>query len=152
MIPALQGGVLPPGIHPGDWKDVEVMFATTPHRRWLLEGLRKALAELARVNCQAAYLDGSFVTDKVKPGDYDLCWDHTTMTNAELLALDPLFTDPANLDWPRTAQNTKYRGDLLPNVVEGSSGLLFVDFFQIDRNVGTPYSKGIVLLDPSRVP
>ena len=47
---------------------------------------------------------------------------------------------------------TEYRGDLLPYVVEGASGLLFVDFFRIDRNAGTLNSKGIVLLDPRRVP
>jgi hypothetical protein len=150
MIPALQGGVLPPGVHPGDWKEVEAMFGTTPWRRWLLEGLRDALAELGRVNCAAAYLDGSFVTDKPVPGDYDLCWDHTTMTSAELAALDPIFTDPAYIAPPRDAQKAKYRGDLLPNVPEGGSGLLFVDFFQIERNTGNP--KGIVLLDPRRVP
>ncbi len=144
MIPALHGGTLPPGVHPGDWKEVEAMFGTTPWRLWLLEGVRAAAAEVARVGCQVVYLDGSFVTDKPVPGDYDLVWEHTT---ADLSAIDPVFLD---LLPPRDAQKTKYRGDLLPNVKEGSSGLLFVDYFQQDKNTGNP--KGIVALDPRLVP
>jgi hypothetical protein len=144
MIPALYRGLLPPGIHSGDWKEVEAMFGTTPWRLWLLEGLRAALAELARVGCRTAYLDGSFVTNKAVPGDYDLCWDPT---GVDLLAIDPVFRDLAA---PRAAQKAKYRGDLLPNVIEGSSGMPFIDFFQIERNTGL--AKGIVALDPGRVP
>jgi hypothetical protein len=152
MIPAPQGGVLPPGVHPGDWKEVEAMFGTTVWRQWLLEGLRAALAELGRAGCSVAYLDGSFVTDEHTPGDFDLCWEHSTMSTAALQALDPLFTDPAHLAPPRSAQKAKYRGDVLPNVQNGAGGPLMVEFFQIDRNAGTLFSKGIVLLDPRRVP
>jgi hypothetical protein len=119
------------------------MFGTTPRRLWLLEGLRSALAELARVGCGAAYLDGSFVTDKAVPGDYDLCWD---TVGVDLDGIDPVFWD---LVPPRAAQKAKYRGDLLPNVIERSSGMPFLDFFQIDRNTGN--AKGIVALDPGRV-
>lgn len=144
MIPALNAGVLPPGIHHGDWEEVEVMFASTPWRLWLLEGLRAALAELARVGCLVAYLDGSFVTDKAVPGDYDLCWE---IDDVDLTAIDPVFQD---LTPPRAAQKAKYRGDLLPNVTEGATGMPFVDFFQIERNTGSP--KGIVALNPRRVP
>jgi hypothetical protein len=144
VIPALEQGLLPPGIHAGYWKEVEAMFGITAWRLWLLEGLRAALAELARAGCTLAYLDGSFVTDKVAPEDYDLCWD---MTGVDLAAIDPVFHD---LTPPRANQKAKYRGDLLPNVIERSRRMLFVEFFQIDRNTGNP--KGIVALDPRRVP
>jgi hypothetical protein len=147
MIPALTRGVLPPGVHPGDWKEVESMFGTTPWRLWLMEGLRAAARELARWGCEVVYLDGSFITSKPIPGDYDLVWEHT---NVDLAAVDPLFTQPKYLAPPRDAQKKKYRGDLLPNVPEGSSGLLFVDYFQRDKNTGDP--KGIVTLDPRLVP
>ncbi|MGH9155148.1 MAG: DUF6932 family protein [Acidimicrobiales bacterium] len=143
MIPVCVGGVLPPGVHPSDSSEVEARFATNARRRWLLEGLRDALLELRRVSCPAAFLDGSFVTDKSIPGDFDLCWDHTTVN---LALIDPVFLDVAP---PRAAQQAKYRGDLLPNVPEGISGKLFVDFFQIDKATGKP--KGIIVLDPGSV-
>ena len=144
MIPASVAGLLPVGVHPADWPEIEARFGTNARRRWLLDGLHDALRELARVGCHDAYLDGSFVTDKPLPGDYDLCWDHIT---ADLSVIDPIFLDLAP---PRAAQQAKYRGDLMPNVIEGGSRRLFVDFFQVDKVSGNP--KGIVSLDPRRVP
>lgn len=143
MIPPSIGGLLPAGIHPADWAEVEARFGTNDHRRWLLAGLRDALIELNRVNCRVAYLDGSFVTDKELPGDYDLCWDHSTV---DLELIDPVFLDVLP---PRTEQREKYRGDLLPNVTEGRSNSLFVEFFQVDKATGGP--KGILILDPGSV-
>lgn len=143
MIPGCVSGVLPTGVHPADWSEVEARFGTNARRRWLLDGLHDALRELRRVSCPAAFLDGSFVTDKAVPGDFDLCWDHTTV---DLALIDPVFLDVAP---PRAAQQAKYRGDLLPNVSESSSGKLFVDFFQIDKATGKP--KGIIVLDPGSV-
>jgi Family of unknown function (DUF6932) len=145
MLPTFgQDGLLPPGIHWAEWPAVVVRFGASPHRRWLLEGLEAALRELGRVGCRAAYLDGSFVTAKAFPGDYDLCWEPDQV---DLANLDKVFFDVYP---PRAAQRAKYRGDLLPNVREGDSGELFVEFFQRDKETGRP--KGIVALDPRRVP
>ena len=83
------------------------------------------------------------MTDKAVPGDFDLCWDHTTVN---LALIHPVFLDIAPFGPP---QRAKYRGDLLPNVPEGMSGRLFVDFFQIDKATGKP--KGIIVLDPGGV-
>jgi hypothetical protein len=143
VIPTSVGGLLPPGLHPAEWTEVSARFGTNSRRRWLLDGLYEALLELRRVKCPAAFLDGSFVTDKPLPGDYDLCWDHTTV---DLTAIDPIFLDVIH---PRAAQQAKYRGDLLPNVVERGSGRLFVEFFQVDKVTGKP--KGIIALDPRSV-
>lgn len=134
---------MPPGVHSADWSEVEARFGTNARRRWLLDGLHDALLELRRVKCPAAFLDGSFVTDKAVPGDFDLCWDHTSV---DLALIDPVFLDLAP---PRAAQQAKYRGDLLPNVSEGISGKLFVEFFQIDKATGKP--KGIIVLNPGSV-
>ncbi len=143
MIPVCVDGVLPPGVHSANWPEVEARFGTNARRRWLLDGLHDALLELRRVRCPAAFLDGSFVTDKPVPGDFDLCWDHTSV---DLALIDPVFLDVTP---PRAAQQAKYRGDLLPNVPEGISSMLFVDFFQIDKATGKP--KGIIVLDPGSV-
>ena len=79
--------VLPPGIHDASIDEIEVRFATTPHRRWLFEGFRRVAQALTDAGCSTLYLDGSFVTAKPHPGDYDGCWDHL---GVDLVSLDPV--------------------------------------------------------------
>jgi hypothetical protein len=132
-------GQLPPGVHDVGWDEVVRLFGTTDHRRHLLDGLYRVLKHLAEVGCERVYLDGSFVTAKERPNDFDLVWD---MDHVDYARLDPVLFQ---LDFPRTSQHAKFHGDVFPNVVEGSSKLLFVDFFQLDKNTGDP--KGIVTID-----
>lgn len=90
------------------------------------------------------WLDGSFVTDKEHPDDYDACW--------EPRGVDPSLLDPLLLDYSppgRAMSKAKYQGDVLIAGVEAASGLAFVNFFQQTRDGRT---KGIVSLDPRRVP
>lgn len=139
----MQDGLLLPGVHEANFEEVLAVLAPTPWREWLAVGLRLALTDLAAAGCRAAYLDGSYVTDKTAPGDYDLCWDRTGVTR------DHLHPVLEMLAWPRHEQKARYRGDVLPNVVETGSGLLFVDFFQVHKETGA--TKGIVKLDPRTV-
>lgn len=139
MIPDFDGRNLPPGLHAASWHEVDQRFGWNQRRRSLLAGLRSALAELARANCRRAWLDGSFVTAKEHPGDYDLAWDPA---GVDLNALDPVLLD---LDPPRESQKAKYKGDLLPNVVESDSGMPFLEFFQQDAVTGQ--KRGIVEID-----
>ena len=136
-------GALPPGIHGASWDEIVERFGWTAHRMDLLAGLVDALAVLRSAGCRLAYLDGSFVTDKEVPGDYDLCWE---MDGVDLHKLDPIVLDVTP---PRAAQQARYRGDLLPNVLEGNSGAPFVDFFQ--QNKATGGSKGIVSINIEEV-
>lgn len=87
--------------------------------------------------CRRLWLNGSFVTTKEEPGDFDACWD---LHGVDLEALDPVFLD---LSAHRAAQHARFGGELFPNVVESSSGLTFVDFFQNERDAGR---KGIVAI------
>jgi len=140
VIPDFDGdGALPPGIHEASWEEVNDRFGGSAHREELLAGLYEALRELKAAGCRRAFVDGSFVTDKEVPNDYDLCWDQD---GVNLLTLDPVFRDVLP---PRAAQQAKYRGDLLPNVTEGNSGQPFVDFFL--QNKVTGKAKGIVAIN-----
>lgn len=139
MLPEFEGGGLPPGIHHASWQEVRQRFGGHQRREWLLVGLQAVLEELARVGCTRVWLDGSFVTAKREPGDYDLVWDLDGVDHA---ALDPVLKDLAP---PRQAQHDKYRGDVLPNVIEGNSGMPFVEFFQQDAVTGR--ARGIVELN-----
>lgn len=139
MIPDFRGRNLPPGVHAASWHEVSQRFGWNQRRQSLLEGLRDALAELSRAGCTRAWLDGSFVTAKEQPRDFDLVWDPT---GVDLNTLDPVLLD---LDPPRESQQTKYRGDLLPNVVESASGMPFLEFFQQDPATGQ--MRGIVEIE-----
>lgn len=82
MIPNLIdiGGiwnVLPPGIHDATLTEVEQCYATNVIRKTLYDGFRKGVIALSNAGCKAIFLNGSFVSDKPDPGDFDSCWDPT---------------------------------------------------------------------------
>ena len=137
MIPSFQEtGNLSPGIHWAEWKELEERFGINLHRRKLLKGLKAVIASLRKAGCRAIYIDGSFVTVKELPNDFDGCWS--------VEGVDPDLLDPVLLDFSngRAAQKAKYGGELFPaELIEGGSGKTWLDFFQQDRN-GNP--KGIV--------
>jgi len=106
----------------------------------LLDGFGEAVASLRAAGCTRVYLDGSFVTDKEAPGDFDACW--------EASGVDPDLLDPVLLDFNdrRAAQKARYGGELFPaQVAAEPGGTVFLAYFQRDRQTGEP--KGIVALD-----
>jgi hypothetical protein len=146
VLPALtKDGLLPPGIHLAEWDDVYATFGTTPHRRRLLDGFHRAMKALKKAGCKKAYLDGSFVTNKEKPGDFDGCWDEADV-NPYLL--DPILLTFAN---GRAAQRIKFGGELFPagSIADTTTGSIFIDFFQIHKETGG--AKGIIAIDLERL-
>jgi hypothetical protein len=140
MIPEFNpDGNLPPGVYWATWQEFATRFGTTPRRQQLLKGLRSAIDSLSKAGCQTIYIDGSFVTKKENPNDFDGCWDIKGV-DAELL--DPILLD---LNPKREKQKAKYQGELFPaSFIADAEGKTYLDFFQIDRN-GNP--KGIVAID-----
>jgi len=95
---------------------------------------------LKAAGCRPAYINGSFVTRKQRPRDYDACWE---TTGVDLRRLDRVLL---MFDQGRAAQKAKYRGEFFPaRFTEGGSGATFLEFFQTDKETGAP--KGIVVLD-----
>ena len=141
MIPefALDGN-LPPGVHLATWDQICDRFGTTQWRRRLLGGLRTALESLRSAGCQRVYVDGSFVSSKHEPGDFDVCWDEE---GVDLDKLDPVLL---NFDAGRATQKAKFDGEFFPvGGPNGEGGNVFLDFFQTDKDTGA--KKGIVALD-----
>jgi len=126
--------VLPPGVHDATLDEVEARFATTPHRAWLFGGFRRVVEELQRAGCRTVFLDGSYITAKPHPGDYDGLWD--------LGGVDPSKIDPVLLDFnnKRAAQKAKYFGEMFLMQLPHQPGLL--PFFQREKFSDEP--KGIV--------
>lgn len=136
-------GYLPSGVHSADWSELAARFATNGHRSRLIDGLLAALQNLAGAGCRSVLLDGSFVTLKDLPNDYDGAWDITGV-NPDLL--DPVLLDFSN---SRAAMKSKYQGELFPASAVAAPGVLYRDFFMKDRN-GVP--KGVVTIDLGRLP
>ena len=140
MIPEWStNGDLPPGVHFATWQELEDRFSFNPRRHRLLAGFRQACKELQKAGCRLVYLDGSFVTRKEHPGDFDACWD---IQNVDDARLDPVFWDFSR---GRAAQKQRFLGELFPaQLPEGATGRAFVDFFQVNRMSGEP--KGILAI------
>jgi hypothetical protein len=104
-----------------------------------LKGLRAALSSLKKAGCKTVYLDGSFVTSKECPNDFDGCWIP--------VGVDPKKLDPVLLDFNnrRATQKAKFRGELFPALaIADQIGTPFVQFFQRDKSTGE--AKGIVAI------
>lgn len=145
MIPALvplpgsPWPVLPPGIHQATLDEVAAAFAISPRRRELFDGLVNASGRLLRAGCPTVYLDGSYVTGKPKPGDFDACWDPAGVDPARL---DPVFLQFAN---GREAQKRVFKGEFFPSsMMCRDVGQAFLEFFQQDRFTGK--QKGIIAI------
>lgn len=139
MLPAFdpETGRLPDGVYEVTWQNVVERFGWNSRRRQLLDGLADAIELLAAAGCRRVWLNGSFVTAKDEPADFDACWD---LDGVDLDLLDPVLLDLSN---GRAAQKARFGGELFPNVVEAESGLEFAEFFRNERDSGR---KGIVVL------
>ncbi len=145
MIPAPDSttGYLPCGVHQALWGEVTPRFGGNGHRSRLIGGLLAALRNLAGAGCRSILLDGSFVSERDLPEDYDGAWD--------TMGVDPALLDPVLLDFSngRAAMKSKYLGELFPAAAAAAPGILYRDFFMKDRN-GVP--KGVVQIDLGSLP
>jgi hypothetical protein len=65
VIPAFDPatGALPPGDHRATLDEIGGRFGLTPRRRWLLKGLRVAVAAFWAAGIEDIFIDGSFCTE-----------------------------------------------------------------------------------------
>ncbi|HVR86343.1 MAG TPA: hypothetical protein VMU54_18615 [Planctomycetota bacterium] len=73
MMPELTGeGLLPPGRHQATLGEIRRRFGGgNPARVRLMKGLEAVLRLPRKMEASVLYLDGSFVTNKKEPGDWD---------------------------------------------------------------------------------
>ena len=141
MLPELDAnGLLPEGVHWSNWKELAERYGYNMRRRMLLVGLWAGLQNLRAAGCRTVWLNGSFITAKEEPNDFDACWDE--------VGVDPGMLDPVLLtfDPGRATQKAKYMGEMFPSAtIANLGGWSFLDFFQTDRETGS--RKGIVAID-----
>jgi hypothetical protein len=142
MIPPWLGnGLLPPGIHEATFNEARARFAFNARRDQLYGGFVAGCAVLVKFGCTRMYLDGSFVTDKPDPGDFDACWERNGVDETKL---DAVFFDFA---FGREEQKRRFGGEFFPaDMREATTRRSFLELFQIDRS--TDAAKGLVLIRP----
>jgi hypothetical protein len=143
MIPDFDSwGNLPPGAHTATWPEFVERFGYTAHRQKLMDGLRRAIPLLRYAGCTAVYVDGSFITEKSVPQDFDAVWETVGVDLERLQTLEPVFFQ---FEDKRAAQKAKFGGEFFPSTIAaGPSGRTFLEFFQMDRNGN---EKGIIRID-----
>lgn len=130
--------VLPPGIHSATLKEIEDKYAINKHRQLLFNGFSRGFDVLHNAGCKVIYLDGSFITEKPMPGDFDVCWDPMGVDTKKL---DPVLLDFSN---KRKNQKIKYFGEFFPSSAKADKTNTFLEYFQMDTDTGL--SKGIILV------
>jgi len=130
--------VLPPGVHDATLEEVETRFATSEHRKRLFSGFSEGVMALRKAGCCKIFLDGSFITEKPIPGDFDVCWDYIGVDDTKL---DPVFSD---FNDRRKKQKERFHGEFFPTSFLVDNKRFFFDFFQIDKYTGN--AKGIICI------
>jgi hypothetical protein len=128
--------VLPPGVHDATFEEIEECFATNGRRQALYRGLIRGCKALKSAGCTVVYLDGSFVTEKPMPNDYDVCWNPF---NVDADKLDPVFLDFTS-GWSK--QKSKYGVEYFPSSTKADGNIPFIKYFQTSKDTGT--EKGII--------
>jgi hypothetical protein len=88
--------------------------------------------------CETLYLDGSYISNKAEPGDFDAVWEYKGVDNT----IEPLL----RAGWDRKAIKKKYRGDVFCRMPE-LLGVDHVEFFQTDQTDREGRAKGIIKID-----
>lgn len=133
-------GNLEDGIYDMTIDEVREKFCFTEIRKWLFEGLLIAIEHLRKVGCTTIYLDGSFVTKKRNPTDYDMCWDDTGFNLINVKKICPELLDPG---WKNKKMLERYRGEVIPmNNTNPVTGINYFSLFTKDKENAT--TKGII--------
>ena len=121
----------------------QTQFNFSPKRTLLLEGLESAIKILRKCGCTIIYIDGSFVTEKLEPNDYDACWDGDFLAVVnKMMSIEPVFLDFSK---QREDQKLKYKGEIFPSIFPADSiGTPYLEFFQQIRF--STEKKGIIAI------
>ena len=136
-----ENGNLPPGVHFCEWEEFVERFGTNALRLRLIQGLQIAMEQLKAAGCRTIYINGSFVTIKADPGDFDACWDREEVDIYYLRIQAPRLLN----HYDRAGQKAKYRGEIFPSDQPiGNYGMDSFELFQRDRKQN---KKGIIAID-----
>ena len=147
MIPDfLDNGYLPEGIYEATFEEVAERFGKSKVRKKLLLGMREMVALCKQLGCDIYYLDGSFISNKISPSDYDACWD-TTCSDRELVMNKVLYSI---LNSDSETQKNEFKGEIYPSFIKAPivPNLTILDYFQTCKDADdSNMKKGIIKIN-----
>lgn len=145
MIPEFdQLGNLPPGIYAATIPEIEARFGGRGRRRKVFEDLLVWLRHMKAAGCRTVYINGSFVTAKEFPNDFDACFDPAGVDKARL---DPVLLE--RTDAGLELIKARYGGDIrVDRETPPGSISPYLRFFMRDGRSGV--EKGIIVVDLSK--
>jgi hypothetical protein len=143
MIPAFEpNGFLPPGLHSTDLAEIGGRLTWTTTRRGVFSNLSSWVAHMRAAGCEMVFVDGSFVSTKPDPGDFDACYDPRGVDPTRLA---PCLLFQSQADIPAAKQ--LFGGDIrIDYALPPTSILRYVEYFQRDSRV-PGLRKGLLKLD-----
>lgn len=133
-------GYLPVGIYKMGWDEFVTKFSFTSIRELQIKGLIKAIPKFKAAGASHLYIDGSFITKKYNPSDYDVLYD---ITEIDLEILDPILKDASSAG--RKTQKVHYRGEFVPLTNQANDYMTYWQFYQVSKSSGN--AKGIIVID-----
>jgi hypothetical protein len=130
--------LLKPGIHEINLSQVGEKFAYNEKRKMLFENIKQLAHDLKEAGCEKLYLDGSYITGKLEPGDFDACWEPFSKKGA---VKHPSLLDET--EFGVEARKDQYNGDIFPRYIDGYGDR--VQHWQHDSRTGQV--KGILVID-----
>lgn len=136
-------GNLAEGVYPMTIEEFEKQFGYNSHRKKLIEGLKLGIDDLKKCGCSIIFIDGSFVSTKEIPGDFDACWD---VTGVDLKKIKEKFEVLLDFSNERKKQKDKYLGEFFPAQAGAKLNpyTIYFHFFQKDKEDNP---KGIVQIN-----
>lgn len=125
MLPEFDNkGNLPVGIHKTKWPEFIERYSHNHYRKRLIKEMSSAFKNLKKAGCTTVFTDGSFVTDKQKPNDYDGCLD---VIGVDTCSLDFSLKDCQS---KRIAQKIKFYEEIFPATMCSKHGQTALIFFK----------------------
>lgn len=128
-------GNLPPGIHKATIKEAKQRLATNQRRKEIFDDFLKMIKSIPtkeRKVIKSLILDGSYVTDKEDPGD----WDCILIVKKD--SID--FLESPTAEKLKRAKEF-YNGDMILAMEDSAPARIWTDFFSMDKE-GRP--KGLI--------
>ncbi|KUJ49772.1 DUF6932 family protein [Chryseobacterium sp. JAH] len=134
-------GNLSEGVYIMSLENFEKQFGVNNYRKMLINGLKLGMSHLKDCGCKRIFIDGSFVTTKELPGDFDACWD---ADGVDLDKLESIYGTLLDFSDERKKQKELYSGEFFPAQAPASEDLIYFYFFQQDKDENP---KGIVQIN-----
>lgn len=143
MIPEFEtNGFLKEGIYETTFEEMENKLGFSKKRQKLLAAMKNLISYCRCLQCDILHIDGSFVSNKIAPADYDACWDTTAANRNDVLRV----VEQSLLNSDSETQKEDFGGEIYPAFDKSpfNHGQTILEYFQTIKD--SDERKGIIKL------